>query len=202
MPPALWAFLGAVVGAIPSILLWRSVRRKNLAESLSTDSATSARLFEELSAARSRILGLEGVVAELQGNRERLIARVAHLEAALPAALLSSNLDSLSLEQLEVLDESTDPMTISTPTNGGQFLFVNRAFCEALGRSKEEILALGWRGLIVEEDLPQTLRAEASAWSGPGRVINRYRHADGSLVTFRWIFPRYTAGVALSIAKV
>ena len=213
MPEHVFAFLGVVVGSLVTVAAqliiarWHrrqdsASARKDESDALATDSATAARLFAELAAARGRILEVEKIVSEREAARIRLVERIAHLESALPAVLFSASLEHLSTEQLDVIDESSDPMVISTPMDGGQFLFVNRAFARALGRTKEEIVSTGWRKLIVEEDLDQTLKAEASAWSGPGRVVNRYLHANGSPVTFRWIFPRYTAGVALSIAKV
>lgn len=73
------------------------------------------------------------------------------------------------------------PMGIATVTLDGRFMQVNDAFCQMLGRTAEEILALGVRGLTSAGELAQT--EDVLAGREPGtRFIKHFIHGDGHLV--------------------
>lgn len=74
------------------------------------------------------------------------------------------------------------PMGIATVTLDGRFMQVNDAFCQMLGRTAEEILALGVRGLTSAGELAQT--EDVLAGREPGtRFIKHFIHGDGHLVS-------------------
>ena len=73
------------------------------------------------------------------------------------------------------------PMGIATVTLDGRFMQVNEAFCQMLGRSAEEIVALGVRGLTSVGGLAQT--DDVLAGREPGtRFVKHFIHGDGHLV--------------------
>lgn len=195
-------FVGVLLGAAVQYVIASWQRPKLSAEALATDTKTAADLFEDLQAARSRELELTAERDRLQEDVAALSSRLSHLEAIMPAVLLASRMETMAEDLGVVLDTLHPGVVLSSPQNDGQFLWVNEAFCLALGRSREEILALGWRELIHPSDLHATNVAEAGAWSGPVRVVNRYRHADGHWVTLRWVALRYQGGVTISSARV
>ncbi len=63
----------------------------------------------------------------------------------------------------------------------GRFLRVNRAYCELLGRSREELLELSWRDVTYAEDFGRALVAQVDA-TGRGQQEKRYLRKDGSVV--------------------
>ena len=67
----------------------------------------------------------------------------------------------------------------------GVFQRVNRAWTRLLGYAPDELVGRHVNEFVVEEDHTQTVAAYvAAAEGGEPRVVNRYRHKDGSL---RWI---------------
>lgn len=84
-------------------------------------------------------------------------------------------------EQLFRLTFERAPLGIATVTLDGRFLQVNHVFCQMVGRTAQEILALGVRGLTPLEELTQAeevLRGRAPAV----RVTKHLIHRDGHLV--------------------
>jgi len=63
----------------------------------------------------------------------------------------------------------------------GQFLQVNSALCQMVGRSRSEVLRLGAWGLTDPADLDLT-RDVLRTCSSVNRFTKRYRHADGHVV--------------------
>jgi PAS domain S-box-containing protein len=67
----------------------------------------------------------------------------------------------------------------------GHLLRVNRALCELLGYSDQELLTMNWRDVTHPEDVEPTRREiERAAWSpdARGRLAKRYVRKDGAVV--------------------
>jgi PAS domain S-box-containing protein len=76
-----------------------------------------------------------------------------------------------------MIENSLDGMLLTRPD--GSILQANRAFCQMLGMTEEEIVALGRRGLVVvDERLRQAL--EERARTGRVKTDLTYRRKDGS----------------------
>lgn len=159
-------------------------------------------LREQLDRADAEHRACREELALARREAEALAKRLATVESALPLALLDA--DAHTLERFrDVLDQLGDPVAISTPARDGVLLWVNLAFSRALGYSREDFLALGWRNLVHPGDLSETAETEASAWDGPVEgFVNRYRHAEGGYVRLRWYAAPYLQGVTLSVARV
>lgn len=130
------------------------------------------------------------VRADLERSRERAKA----LENALPAYYLSERLTVLSDATKWVYDQSTDGIAIVLPDENGRLLWANLVFSAALGRTRENVLEMGWRALIHPEDRERAEEAELEAHSKGGTFIGRYLHADGSWVQMRFSFTPYEKG--------
>ena len=216
-----WTVIGASLGSLfagggVSWLKLRFDQRKLSAETrslnadaASTEAATESTLFDAIEDLRRRFISVEKHAAdcdrenaELRRDNTALSDRITRLEEAMPMALVAARLEDYA-SLADLLDCITNPLVVSTPNNDGTLVWVNKAFCEALGRTREEILRIGWRGLIDPRDIRETSVMEAMAWSD--RIwgfVNRYKHSDGSLVTFKWKCPAYKAGVTLSYVEV
>lgn len=102
----------------------------------------------------------------------------------------------------DVLDRLVCCVVVSSIEEGGQLVFVNHAFAAALGRSRAEIIDLGWRRLVHPEDQRSTQAAEGSAWSASlDGFVNRWRRVDGRWVQFRWYSTRYVRGISVSVVR-
>lgn len=68
---------------------------------------------------------------------------------------------------------------------GGKLLFVNRAFCDMVGRSEQELVATDFNDITHPEDRARSLRELRRVAAGDTdgyRIEKRYLHADGSAV--------------------
>lgn len=141
---------------------------------------------------------------ECQVALKRAVARIGRLEAAFPFAVLGEQLESDLASFFDLFDSASDCIAVTSPADRGTLLFVNRRFCEVLQRSKEEILSLGWRGLIVEEDLKATEEVESSAWEVPVVAFqNHFRRQDRAIIKLEWHAKTYgSRGIALAFARV
>lgn len=193
---------GGLLTALIAVLRLRAERRKLKAEALAIESATAEGVFRQLMELRVEFRAAEMVREKCEKELADVKQRMARLESALPAAMLSAQLDRLSAGLLAVLDAATDPCAIVAPTNGGQFVFANAAFCAAMKMTLVDVLKVGWRALIVEDDLARTREIETGMWTAAVTIVNRYRASDGTLVTFRWTAMRYEGGMSLALARV
>ncbi len=76
------------------------------------------------------------------------------------------------------------PIGMALVTPDGNFLQVNDALCQMLGRSVADVLALGVFGLTHPDDRDLTQRVVRQA-SSQERLVKRYLHADGHAVSVR-----------------
>lgn len=200
----------AAIGGYVALRKWRPDAIKAYAEATATLAKDNDTIRALLRACREsderradQVEDLRDEVAALRRINADNVARIAHLERGYAPALLSRLLDEADAHALEaVLDKVETPVTFSVSDGGGTFRLVNRSFAESLGRTKEEIIALGWRRLIHEPDLRRAEKTESKAWTGSlDGVVLRYHHKDGSLVTFRWFTTPYINGRCLAVAR-
>lgn len=189
-----------LAGGIGSLLTLRSRQRKESAEARKANvDATDAEIntlakllgrVESLTAAQANLVEQneeckrEGVAlrAEIADTRVEL----AHLKATYAIAVIGKRIEN-SEEFRDWLDTLSDPIVISSAENGGTWLWVNRKACEVLGRDLEEIVTLGWRGLICPEYLVDTERVERSAhYQRVWGYRNEYFIKSGDRVNWAW----------------
>lgn len=199
------AVLGSAVlaAAITSLVQWLATRRKASVEATATDVATSAALFEEVIRLRSRILDAEHRASKCDEENQQMRSRIERMEIALPLAIAAKRLKDLS-GLGDLLNLLRDPIVVTTIAAGGTIIWVNDAFCEVLARTREEIIRIGWRGLIHPDDLSTTEATETMNWDRPTwGFVNRYMRADGRAVWFRWFCPPYSDddGATISLAR-
>jgi PAS domain S-box-containing protein len=88
-------------------------------------------------------------------------------------------LDDRSIREvfLSLLTNSVDPVLLSRPD--GTILHANPAACEALGRSQDEIVALGRAGLVVDTpEFRRLLQVRATKSRVSGEIL--FRRPDGT----------------------
>lgn len=210
MPPTWWAYLGAVLLGIAAVATsWVAVRKAQPERERAKAEAAKARadalgaLSDQLDAMQKRIVKIEGELQQSRQREEEAKHRIAFLESTLPILLIADRLNDLDEGVRKVLDRLSDPLVFSSHADGGTFLWVNQPFAAVLGYDVHEVLALGWRGLIVEPDRDETDTTEAMAWDRPVEgFVNRYRRRSGGTVTFRWFASPYRKGVSLALARV
>jgi len=127
------------------------------------------------------------------------VQKCAKLEAALPSLQIAAKIEKLSPGVRRVLDKCRDGIVLSSIAEEGRFVYVNRTFADAIGRTVEEVITAGWKSLIHPADMPDTTATESLAWIKGGEVVNRYRHSNGSYVQLRWHFTNYEEGLSLCI---
>lgn len=99
-----------------------------------------------------------------------------------------------------VLDRIHQGIVASTVENRGTLVWCNIAFCARLGYTRDQVLALNWRGLVAPEDLAATQAAEGGAHYEPVEGhVNRFRRAQGGWVQLCWYSTEYEGGVAWSV---
>jgi PAS domain S-box-containing protein len=77
------------------------------------------------------------------------------------------------------------PVGMSMTGADGRFIEVNKAFCEMLGRSAEELAATPYAGITHPEDLGRSEESMRSCLSGDtatARLVKRYLRKDGGIV--------------------
>lgn len=81
------------------------------------------------------------------------------------------------------------PIGIALVSSTGQWLKVNRALCEILGYSEDELIGVDFQSMIVPEDLGPTLVKLHELFSGkiPScQLEHRYLHKSGAIVWASW----------------
>lgn len=126
------------------------------------------------------------------------------LEKSVPLALVTGKWlqDPAHNDIGRLLDKSRDLFVITSPAEGGTFLWVNAAWERVLGYGREELIGTTWRTIIHPVDLRRTERAEGAAWGEDVGVVNRYKRKDGKYAQLRWYASRYVDGLAISLARV
>ncbi len=122
--------------------------------------------------------GADGYIAYPVGNRE-LVARV---EAMLRIKHAEDCLRESEDKYKYVFDNSVAGKSITLPSGE---IHVNRAFCEMLGYSPEELQSRKWQVITDPDDVEPTQRALDPLLNGEKdavRFIKRYIHKDGSVV--------------------
>lgn len=101
-------------------------------------------------------------------------------------------------EQSEALRESEErfrsafnhaPIGIALVSSTGQWLKVNRALCEILGYTEQELLAVDFQSMVVPEDLGETLVRLHDLLTGkvPAcQMEHRYLNKNGGIVWASW----------------
>ena len=80
-------------------------------------------------------------------------------------------------------DSAATAMALVSPE--GRYMQVNRAFCEMLGYSEQELLALDFRAVTLPEDVAAFAELRRRALAGEiqrYQIEKRYRHKDGRVV--------------------
>lgn len=129
-------------------------------------------------------------VAQLRAEVNELRAVAGRLSLA---ALRGLRTDALA----DAWDYARDGIVITEARKGGTLLWCNRAFADALGYGRNEVIDMGWRKLMHPDDQKRAQRIEGSAWTGrvSGPVF-RYRRSDaagGGWVHMRWYCTLYDA---------
>lgn len=119
------------------------------------------------------------------------------------AAIRGLRTDALA----DAWDYAQDGIVIGESRSGGTWLFVNRAFADALGYGRNEILDMGWQQLLHPDDQKRARQIEGSAWigrvSGPVFRLRRSTAAGGGWVQMRWYCTIYDAqGNAFCIVRI
>lgn len=89
-----------------------------------------------------------------------------------------------SEQRLRIIVENT-PVGIDLLDMEGNFLEVNKAFCNLTGYSQEELLKMNFRDITVPDDLPENEKQINALLSGKIPYIDftkRYRCKDGSII--------------------
>lgn len=127
----------------------------------------------DMAAQAAEVAALRREVGELRAAAGRLSL----------AALRGLERDALA----EAWDRARDGVVLSSAERGGTWLWVNAAFADALGLSRDDVVRRGWRALVDPAAMPTTRTAEGSAWGGPVRGYRvRYRVAGGGWVGTQW----------------
>ena len=92
-----------------------------------------------------------------------------------------------TLKELERYSETFElaALGIGYVERGGKFVVVNKALCDMLGYSKEELSTITIHELSHPDDIHATDEARRKLWSGEiesFKVEKRYLHKDGSTV--------------------
>lgn len=202
---ALAALAAAVLGSGATALkLRRDARRADAAAEVSARESAERSLADamhRIEALASRLQAAEDAEDSCRTELADARLRLQRLESALPFALADHRLQDME-GLADLLDAATDGWVISTPAQDGALLWCNAALCRYLGRSRDEVLSMGWRGLCHPDDVAETQAAEGAAWDTTVTVVNRWSHADGRWMQLRWTAPRYSSGSTLALARM
>ena len=191
-------FGGGLLAALVALRRVGAERRNLNASADSQIEATELRRWTDLRTVREELIRSEDRRRELEAAKAALEERLQRGPAALIAEALA-DLNGLRL----LFDMIETPMVVSTSADSGTFVYVNPAFAERLGRTADDIVRLGWRAIIHNDDLPETEHVETSAWTTDvWGYVNRYIHADGSVVWCRWFCRSYRRAGRMTIAVV
>jgi PAS domain S-box-containing protein len=208
--PVFWSAVSIIVVAIISsgaTWITLNMQRRKIdaearsidAETAKTEAETARDLAKDVDDLRKRVVIAEDHATTFERDNAALKARIARLESATAMALVASRVDDYA-SLADFWDLLSDSLVFTAQNDGGKFLWVNQAFCRLLGRTREDILALGWRKLIHPRDIPDAAAAEATVWHEHiWGFVNRYIHADGSTLLLRWYCPAYKNGVTVSV---
>ncbi len=126
--------------------------------------------------------GLE-ITETVRRERERL-----QIEAQLQALneTLEQQIQQRNLELNQLWHTSPDLLLVIDFQ--GVFLRVNPSWTALLGYQPDELVGHHVNEFVVEDDHDETIEAYVlAANGGTPRVVNRYRHKDGSLRWFSWV---------------
>ncbi len=119
-----------------------------------------------------RVVGAATIAREITERK--------HAEATLnEARALRKRVDAMS----SVLDGAPIGMVLARPC--GRFERVNKAMCELLGYSEEQLLGMTFAEVTHPDDLAANTAMHESAWAGElrsGSVHKRYLHRDGRTI--------------------
>jgi len=209
-----WRDLATVVasitgGSLTGLLTYRikirhdeSESERNDAETLGTESLTAKRLYDEGSELRHTVRALDEHVAELQHEVFYLTEENEALKNLIPEILLVAQVMDFDRVR-RVFDEALDGWVVSVADEGGRFKWVNVAFAAALNMTRDEVISMNWRGLVLPEFLAATEHVEEAAVARS--VINfrnAYHRAGGGTVWLNWYCAPYKEGATLSVVRM
>lgn len=169
------------VDQVPGLLAAISNLRKELEECHDSQD-DSAHLMDDL---RDR---LDAKIRELA----KAIARIVQLESAMTMDAMAATLDRDVEALRHVLDKIRgNGIVLTSSQDGARLIYANRYFCESLGYTEKELLAIPWQELIHPDDLPRAESAELGAHFDRGEFAGRYKHRDGQWIRMRWFFTEY-----------
>lgn len=187
LPAAALGGLAALAAAIGGGFAWFFRQPTQI---LKDQRDTIDRQRAELKLAEAERDGLERRVLDAEREVAKLRRRVEDFREAADALV------SDDAESRRFWNGFHDGIAVSSKRDGGTIIWVNLYLCRLLGYSRDELLAMGWLGLIHPDDERRARRAEASAHDGSvvGFVARYRRHASagGGWRRLRWDCIRYT----------
>lgn len=137
------------------------------------------------------IFGEDGSIVGLLNQGVEITGQVIAERQRLAAEMRLRELNERLAHEVAVRTEERNLMWDTSPDLmlvidfGGVFRRVNPAWSELLGYTADELIGHHVNEFVVDDDHLETVGAYTTAAAGnQARVINRYRHKDGSL---RWI---------------
>ncbi len=161
----------ALAGAIQAILDRHAERRLEAARPAVSDEVVVMREYSE-----TLIRKLEQKMAQLERAKLALEHQAAETER------INARLRESEEKFRSVFEESNIAKCLTSPEGT---LYPNRAFCQLLGYSPEELQALDWDALTHPDDLEESRRHVAEMLRGEKDSVcftKRYSHKSGSTV--------------------
>ena len=94
-----------------------------------------------------------------------------------------------------------DPCAVASAS--GQFLYVNKAFCNVMDKSEEELTGALFTKFVHPDDINKTLHIMGVMTGNQiTNFKNRYSKSDGTYVTLNWSAARWEDGLAYASARV
>jgi PAS domain S-box-containing protein len=111
------------------------------------------------------------------------LMKLAQAQLRAENVLLVQQIDAQAAEQERMWEASPDLMLVID--FAGVFRRVNPAWTRLLGYTSDELIGHHVNEFVIPQDHAETIEAYTEAAEGrPSRIVNRYRHKDGST---RWI---------------
>ncbi len=147
---------------------------------LALDPARPARSLIEHPRDDGSRLWAEVTVTPLLDGKGRTIGRLSTVQDVTAARTAAVALEEAEERFRLTFERAPLGMALTTPE--GDFLQVNDALCEMLGRNAPEIVALGVFGLTHPDDIESTQQMFRQHGSQE-RLVKRYLHGDGHFVS-------------------